>query len=405
MQKLAARIGDAQESIFSRMTSLAQEKKAINLAQGFPDFNGPQELITRIHFHLDMCTNQYTRSYGHLALCHALHHYSNRFLPRTYDALDEITVVNGATEGILCTVLALVNPNSKILVFEPFYESYLGCAKMADAELVGVALLPPSESQVDDGMWHVDWTAFDNALNNDVALIILNHPHNPTGKVFNQDELEKIFAKAQKRAIPVAIDGVYENLVYPPNNIDFLPFLPRYSDNIIYISAISKSFSFTGFKIGWVFAPKEYTRGIRTVHQAAVYCQPPHLQLAVADLLEDKAFLQSYFSKFREDFLHMRNDARKALMDFGFYVPNAQGTYFLMAQKHKAPLNTIKDSDLAIELLEQCGIATIPVSGFYVGNPILVDWLRFAFCKRSETLISLRAALTRIERTHLSVEI
>lgn len=376
------------------MTRLSQEQKALNLAQGFPDFAGPSYLIERIHAHLDSCPNQYTRAYGHPRLCEALHAYSARSLPRSYDALEEITVVNGATEGICCTIVGLVEPGKKVLVFEPYYESYAGCAKIAGLELAGVPLLPPvNTKELDQGLWSIDWEQFDEAMKNNVGIVMLNHPHNPTGKVFNEEELRRIFSCAEKQGIPVAIDGVYENLVYATGPKNFMPFLARYSENIIYISSISKSLSFTGFKIGWVFAPKAYMRAIRAVHEAAVYCQPPHLQLAVADMINNHKHFDDYVNQLRRDFLHIRDDMRSALTDFGFSVPNAQGTYFLLAQKNEAPLKTLSDQEMAFELLEQYRIATIPVSGFYVGEPLLKDWLRFAFCKRPETITAFKKAL------------
>lgn len=405
MQKLAKRFQKAEESIFSRMTRLAQEKNALNLAQGFPDFDGPHELISRIHFHLDNCPNQYTRSAGHLALCQSLHSYSKKFLPRTYDAIDEITVVNGATEGLLCVVLALVDPKKKILVFEPYYESYLACAQMAGADLIGVPLLPPkNNSELDEGLWQIDWDVFDKALKEDVALILLNNPHNPTGKVFNKEELKRILSKAKEKDILVAIDGVYEHLIYPPFQKDFIPFLADFSENIIYISAMSKTLSFTGFKIGWVFAPRALTIGIRAVHQAAVFCQPPHLQLAVADILQNEDFLASYLVSFKEDFLLKRDKTRQILSDFGFRVPNAKGSYFLMAQKHNSPLLATNDQTMALELLDNYGIATIPMSSFYAGQTILHDWLRFAFCKKPETIATLKAALKKPNQKNTPIQ-
>ena len=394
MNKSAMRFQNIEESIFTRMTRLAVEQKAFNLAQGFPDFSGPSYLIERLHYHLDTCTNQYTRSPGHLALCEALQNYSRQYLPRTYDAGQEITVVNGATEGVLCAVVGLVNPGQKILVFEPYYESYLTCAQIAGAELVGVPLLPPNNDQeLEDGVWHIDWSRFENAIKNNVGLILLNHPHNPTGKVFAEEELIKIFDTAQKHNIPVAIDGVYEQLVYSCPRKNFMPFLAKYSDNIIFISAISKTLSFTGFKIGWILAPKAFTPALRRVHEGAVYCQPPHLQLAVADMLNNEAIFSAYVKEQRINFMHIRDEMRVALSNFGFRVPNAQGTYFLLAEKHKAPLKANLDIEMAEELLNKHKIATIPVSGFYVGPVILENWLRFAFCKRPETIAACKKAL------------
>lgn len=394
MIQSAMRFRDVKESIFATMTRLAQEKCALNFAQGFPDFNGPEYLVHRMQMHLNTCPNQYTRSAGHEALIHAIADYYQHQLPRTYDPIHEITVVNGATEGILCAIVGLVDPGKRILVFEPYYESYQSCAKIAGADLVGVPLLPPRyEDEYEQGLWHIDWEIFEHTMNNNIGLIMLNHPHNPTGKVFKADELHKIFVRAKKLNIPIVIDGVYENLVYAPLNTSFKQFLGEFSDQIIYISSISKTFSFTGFKVGWVLAPKAYTRAIRTVHEAAVFCQPPHMQLAIADILQQKDFLKTYLNKFHADFLKKRNHMRAILKEFGFYVPKAQGSYFLMAKKNKAPLLGSLDQDMAMELLDKYSIASIPVSGFYSGAVVLHDWLRFAFCKRNETIEALSKAL------------
>lgn len=383
----AERFSSIRESIFARMTREAQTRNAVNLAQGFPDFDGPTELISRLHSRLDSTTHQYTRSSGHLELCHALHSYAKDVLPRAYDPVDEITVVNGATEGIFCTIMGLVNPKKKILVFEPYYESYLACARMAGAELIGVPLVAPTESAaIENGHWQIDWHNFEQAMSDDVALIMLNHPHNPTGKVFDTDELDRIFAHARKRGIPVAIDGVYENLVFPPHDQSFIRFPAAYCDEAIFISSISKTLSFTGFKIGWVFAPKKYMAGIRAAHEATVFCLAPYLQLAVADILKDADFLHAYLARQHDEFVARRDAMRKILIDFGFNVPNPQGAYFLMAQKHCAPLQSADDTMLASEILDRYGIAMLPVSGFFVENSPLKDWLRIAFCKRLETI-------------------
>ncbi len=394
MEFSAIRFRESVESIFSRMTRLALERSALNLAQGFPDFSGPSYLIERMHAHLLSCPNQYTRSAGHPILCTALHEYSKRFLPRAYDATCEITVTAGATEGIFCVIAGLVNPGQKVLVFEPYYESYLACAKIAGGELVGVPLLPPiDEEDVENGVWTIDWSRFEQAMTDDVALIMLNHPHNPTGKVFGIDELERIFATARARDIPVAIDGVYEHLVYSSPKNEFTPFIERYSDQTIFISGIAKSLSFTGFKIGWIFAPNTYTKAIRAAHEAVIFCLPTHAQLAVADMLNNDEIFVPYISGLKESLRNARDEMRSLLKHFGFRVPNAQGSYFLLAQKHVAPLFGATDQDLSMDLLERYKIATIPVSGFFTGTPVLSDWLRFAFCKRPETVAALKNAL------------
>lgn len=388
----AFRFNTITESIFARTTREAQKRDAINLAQGFPDFDGPRQLIERMHAHLDKGPNQYTRASGHPALVHALSNYSQSFMPRVYHPEDEITVVNGATEGIFCTVMGLVNPTQKILVFEPYYESYLTCAFMAGASLVGVPLISEF-ADGDDGHWTIDWERFYQAMDDDVALIMLNHPHNPTGKVFKAHELQKIYARAREKNIPVAIDGVYENIVYPPADQTYQHFPAGYSDETIFISAISKTFSFTGFKVGWVFAPKKYMRGIRAAHEAAVFCQAPHMQRGVAEILGDLDFLKPYLAHLCKDFMHLRDLMRPILQDFGFHTPNPEGAYFLMAQKHHASLTAVTDNEMASEIMDRFGVAMLPVSSFFVSDAPMKDWLRVAFCKRPETIERVRTLL------------
>lgn len=383
----AHRFAAVNESIFARMTRAAQQQNAINLAQGFPDFLGPKELIERMHVHLDSNANQYTRASGHPALVHALNTYAENFLPRTYDALEEITVVNGATEGILCTILGIVNPSQSIVVFEPYYESYKACALMAGAELVGVPLIAPVDDvEAKAGHWSIDWTCFERAMQRDVGLIIINHPHNPTGKIFSITELARITARAREEKIPIAYDGVYEHLVYPPHDREFIRFDSTYSSETIYISSIAKTLSFTGFKIGFVFAPKKFQAGIRATHEAAVFCQPTHTQRAVADLYSDLEFFSGYLPRLRAEYQARRDAMQKILLDFGFWVPSVQGSYFLMAQKHNAPVRSCDDNALAEEILQCFGVALLPVSSFFVDKPTLCDWVRVAFCKNDETI-------------------
>jgi aspartate/methionine/tyrosine aminotransferase len=364
----AARWSGFGTSIFTEMTELARSLDAVNLAQGFPDFHGPAELLRAVESHARTSHHQYAPSFGEEAL--------RRAVGRRVDAdpRTEVTITSGATEALYSAINALVDPGDRVVVFEPMYDSYAQCIANAGGVLVPVRLHAPD--------WRIDWDELEAARAGGFRVLLLNTPHNPTGKVFTADELARIAAIVRDADAVAVTDEVYEHMVYDGAEHVSLATLDR--DRTVRISSAAKTFGFTGFKVGWVTAPPALTASVRLVHQAVVFATPPFLQTAIAEVMDDDAWLTAYFAELRTAYQARRDLLRAALLAAGFDVPQVRGTYFLMAGFARlAPDRT--DVAFARDLIETRKVAAIPPSAFYA-RPVALPWLRFAFCKRDETL-------------------
>ena len=373
-------------SIFTEMSAMARQVGAINLAQGFPDFPGPDALLQRVSHHLHHCHNQYSISYGEPALRQALVGFLKDATDVTYDPETEITVTSGATEAIFCAINAMVNPGDRVIVFEPYYDSYSQCIANAGGTLVPIRLYAPDTPQgLEVGGWAVDWAAFDAAVAGGFRLLLLNTPHNPTGRVFSRVELERIAAALLRCNAFAVCDEVYEHLTYDGVTHESLASIESVRDRVARASSAGKSFGFTGFKVGWITAAPAITKAIRLVHQVTVFSTNAHCQLGLADMLQDTAWLKGYLTSFQSEYSSLRNTLTKILQNAGFVVQPSQGTYFLMASYAKR-FGDRPDVQVAKELLQQHKVAALPTSPLYVKAPVSLPWLRFAFCKKPETL-------------------
>lgn len=383
---VAQRWGQFTTSIFTAMSELAREFKAVNLAQGFPDFPGPQKLLDAVAKHVQTCHNQYSHSSGEEALRVQLSEFICDTTGANYDPKTEITVTTGATEGIYAAINAFVNPGDKVVVFEPFYDSYAQAIANAGGQMVPVRLhAPDTPLGLRSQGWAVDWEEFDAVSAGGFKLLLLNTPHNPTGKVFTETEIERIVSKVLKNDAILVADEVYEQLIYEPAQyVSSLQFQQARS-HIVRISSASKTFGFTGFKVGWIAAPPHLTQGIRLVHQGVVFSTNAHVQLGIAEVLSDKAWLSQYLKELKSEYLEKRNFLTNSLERAGFTVSPCQGAYFLMANYEKLG-GGIQDVAFAKQLIESRSVAAIPPSVFYVAPPKNLPWLRFAFCKKKETL-------------------
>jgi aspartate/methionine/tyrosine aminotransferase len=375
--RLAARWAGFGTSIFTEMTELARARGAVNLAQGFPDFHGPDELLRAIAAHVQSSHHQYAPGNGEERLRRAVARFVASTTGVERDWATEVTITTGATEAIYATVNALVNPGDRVVVFEPLYDSYAQAVANAGGVLVPIRLHPPD--------WHVDWAELDRARDAGFRLLLLNSPHNPTGKVFTDDELARI-ADALRAADAVALcDEVYEQMTYDGARHVSLSTLPEVRDQVVRISSAAKTFGFTGLKIGWATASRELTAAVRLVHQATVFSTSPFLQTAIAQVLEDDAWMERYLDELRTTYKGKRDFLTRALTQAGFDVPAVRGTYFVMASFARlAP--ELTDLEMTRRLVEEKGVAAIPPSVFYTQPPGPLPWLRFAFCKRDETL-------------------
>jgi aspartate/methionine/tyrosine aminotransferase len=380
--RLAARWAGFGTSIFTEMTDLARARGAVNLAQGFPDFLGPDELLRAIASHVETSHHQYAPGNGEERLRRAVSRFvaSTTGIERAWAS--EVTITTGATEAIYSTVNAVVNPGDRVVVFEPLYDSYAQAVAQAGGVVVPIRLHPPDAATAD---WRVDWDELDRATAAGFRMLILNSPHNPTGKVFDEGELARI-ARALRAADAVALcDEVYEQMTYDGARHVSLSTLPEVRDQVVRISSAAKSFGFTGLKVGWATASRELSSAVRLVHQATVFSTNPFLQTAIAQVLEDDAWMERYLAELRTTYQAKRDLLIAALTAAGFDVPAVRGTYFVMASFARlAP--ELTDLEMTRRLVEEKGVAAIPPSVFYARPPGPLPWLRFAFCKKDETL-------------------
>ena len=376
----ADRVATFGTSIFAEMSRLAVEHKAINLGQGFPDFDGPEEVKEVAIAAIRAGENQYAVSMGQPALRRAAAAHSQRFYGQTFDPESEVTVCSGATECLFAAVQGLVNPGDEVIVFEPFYDSYVPIVLMAAAVPRCVPLHAPIAAQP---TWHFDPAELAAAFNDRTRMLILNTPHNPTGKVFNAEELAQIAALCVQWDVLALCDEVYEHLVYDGLRHQRLSAQPGMAERTITVSSNGKTFGFTGWKIGWALAQPDLTRAVRQAHQFITFATSTPFQAAAAAAL---ALEDSYYQSLAADYRARRDYLVGALQAMGLRVSVPQGTYFIMADI--TPLGYDDDVTFCRWLTTQVGVAAIPPTAFYTDahKHLGRTWARFAFCKRRETL-------------------
>ncbi len=381
MPVMRAALAPFGTTIFSEMTRRSTERGAINLAQGFPDFDGPELAKEAAVTAIRAGHGQYARMSGLPELHAAL---SRRY--RTLYGLDyaegtELTVTSGATEAIAATILGLTEPGDEVVLFEPYYDSYRASVALAGAVPRFVALEPPR--------WSLDVAALEAAIGSRTRLLVLNSPHNPTGKVFTRDELLAIAALCRARDVVVVADEVYERLVFDGTHVPIAT-LPGMRDRTVTISSFGKTYSLTGWKIGWAAASPPLTAAVRAAHQFLTFATATPLQHAAAAALDGgEAYVDALVATYRA----RRDRLVAALREVGFAVEPPAGTYFVAAGI--GPLGWDDDVAFCDHLLDEVGVAAIPPSVFCERKELGRTWVRFAFCKRESTL---DAAIERLSR-------
>ncbi len=362
-------------TIFAEMTALAEEHGAINLAQGFPDFEGPSEIVEAAVRALRSGENQYARSRGHPELVRAIADTQKDLYGLEYDPMEEIVVFSGATEGIAASMLGLLNPGDEVILLEPFYDSYPPGLALSGAVPRYLTLRAPD--------FALDGDALRALVNDRTRMIVLNTPMNPTGKVFTAEELEIVAALCREHDLIALTDEVYEHLVF--DNARHIPLasLEGMRERTLTLSSAGKTFSFTGWKIGWGTGPRALIDGAQAAHQFLTYAISTPLQVAVAFALRN--YTEDFRSEFRAEYTARRDYLVSALESAGFSVSVPQGTYFIMAGFQE--LFSGDDRAFAYWLTENHGVVPLPPSSFYHSDVEEGRRLtRFAFCKRMETL-------------------
>jgi N-succinyldiaminopimelate aminotransferase len=358
-------------TVFAEMSALAARTGAINLGQGFPDTDGPASLLEDAVAAIRGGANQYPPGPGVLELRQAVAAHQARFHGMRVDP-DDVLVTVGATEAISATVLALTEPGDEVVTFEPYYDGYAASIALAGATRRTVVLRSPD--------FTVDEAALRAAFSARTRLVLLNTPHNPTGKVFTRAELELVARLAAEHDAIVVSDEVYEHMTFDVPHVPIAT-LPGMAERTLTISSAGKTFSVTGWKVGWVHGPTELVAAVRAVKQFLTFVGSGPFQPAVAKAL---ALPDEYFAGLRADLARKRDLLMSGLEAAGFAVNRPDGTYFVTADA--APLGHRDAMALCWQLPELAGVVGIPVSVFHDDPAAAPSLVRFAFCKKDEVL-------------------
>ncbi|WP_369959850.1 pyridoxal phosphate-dependent aminotransferase [Pseudomonas benzenivorans] len=361
-------------TIFTRMSQLAAETGALNLSQGFPDFDGPQALRDAVARHIAAGHNQYAPLAGLPALRQQVAAKIARSYGRTVDMDGEVTISPGATQGIFCAIQTLIRPGDEAIVFDPCYDSYEPSVELAGGRCVHVPLALPD--------FAIDWQRLADALSPRTRLIVLNSPHNPSGALISRADLDRLAALIRDRDIYLISDEVYEHLVFDgARHASVLAHEELYARAFV-VSSFGKTYHVTGWKTGYVVAPPALTAELRKVHQYVSFCGVTPLQWALADYMaehpEHVEELPAFYQAKRDLFCDLLKDSR-------FSFQRAPGTYFQLAD-YSAIRDDLDDVAMAEWLTREHGVATIPVSVFYQEPPKDLRLVRFCFAKREDTL-------------------
>ncbi len=381
---IADRVRFFTESVIREMTRLATQHGAINLAQGMPDFETPQELKDAACRAIQDGYNQYAVTWGSPLLRKAIAEKARRFNGIDCDPDEHITVCCGATECMLASMLAIINPGDEVIVFQPFYENYGPDALLSGAKPVWIPLHPPE--------WRFDPEELRRAFNRHTKAIILNTPNNPTGRVFSREELTLIAELCREHEVFALADEIYEYIIYSDQPHISIATLPGMAERTVTISGLSKTFSITGWRLGYCIAPREITNGIRRAHDFLTVGAPHPLQVAGAIAL---GWPDSYYQKLREDYRQRREIMTGYLREAGFEFRAPDGAYYIMTDI--TPFGATDDVEFVRWMTSEIGVAAVPGGSFYAPRSLGRTKVRFMFAKRDETLHQAGERLRRIQ--------
>ncbi|MBR3125975.1 MAG: aminotransferase class I/II-fold pyridoxal phosphate-dependent enzyme [Mogibacterium sp.] len=380
MQKLSKKTEHFTDSVIRRMTRIAYQYDSINLSQGFPDFAPPEMLLNRLGETAGMPdVHQYSITFGDPGFRRALAEKQSRFMGMDIDPDTEITVTCGSTEAMMSSVLTVADPGDKIIIFSPFYENYGADTILSGAEPVYVPLIPPD--------FHFDAEVLEDAFRQHPKAMILCNPSNPTGKVFTREELEIIANLAIKYDTYVITDEVYEHIIYEPYKHTYIASLPGMRERTLSCSSLSKTYSITGWRIGYVIAPPEITECVKKVHDFLTVGAPHPLQEAVIPGLKAGP---EYYKGLVDLYTHKRDIFLKGLDDIGLNHTDPQGAYYVLMDISEFGYES--DLEFCEDMTRLVGVATVPGSSFF-REPVN-NLIRFHFAKQDSTLY---AALDRLE--------
>lgn len=381
----ASRLSGFGESVFSEMSRLAVEHEAINLGQGFPDFPGPDLVKHAAATAINADLNQYAPSHGLPRLRRAIATTFEQSYGRAVDPDAEVTVTSGATEALLATLLAILEPGDEVILIEPFYDAYPAQVVFAGGVPRYVPLQAPG--------WSLDLDALAAAISPRTRAIVLNTPHNPTGKVFSREELAGIAALCQEHDLIAISDEVYDRIIFDGAVHVPLATLPGMWERTVTVNSTGKTFSMTGWKVGYAIAAPALTRAIRTTHQFITFATATPFQDAMAAALED-ALTSNYYAELAAMYTRLRDQLHQALEGAGLPVLPCRGSYFLLADISGLGFDT--DVAFCRFLTTEVGVAAIPPSAFYADPATAPLLARFCFAKRPETIAAAAERLTAL---------
>ena len=385
MQPLSNRTNTFTDSVIRRMTRISAQYNAVNLSQGFPDFDPPKELMDRLSHVAYEDFHQYSITWGAQGFREALAAKQTRFMGHPVDPNREIVVTCGSTEAMMAAMMTVTNPGDKVVIFSPFYENYGADTILSGAEPVYVPLHPPE--------FNFDPAELEQAFQQHPKALILCNPSNPCGKVFTKEELLFIADLAQKYDTYVITDEVYEHIVYAPHKHVYFASLPGMWERTISCSSLSKTYSITGWRLGYTIAPEAITERIKKVHDFLTVGAAAPLQEAVIPGLN---FGQDYYDKLQATYTHKRDLFLKGLKDVELEFSEPQGAYYVLMDI--TPFGYDNDLEFCQVLAKEVGVGAVPGSSFF-REPVN-HLIRFHFAKKDETL---NEALNRLETIHKKI--
>src|SRR5579871_1170894 len=371
------------ESVIREMTRLAMEKGAINLAQGFPDFSAPEDIKRAAQQAITDDFNQYAITWGAKPFRDAIAAKYRKWYGLDYDPEREITVCCGSTEGMIATMLATTNPSDEVIVFEPYYENYGPDTFLCGAQRKLVSLRPPD--------WTFDPAELRRAFSTKTKAIILNSPNNPTGRVFTRDELTVIAELCQEFDALAITDEIYEHILYDSASHIPIATLPGMRERSVLVNSMSKTYSVTGWRVGWVLAAPDLSESIRKVHDFLTVGAAAPLQQAGVLALN---MPDSYYQKLAKDYQGKRDMLLGILEGAGFRCFRPDGAYYIMTDV--SGFGFPDDYEFVRHMIETAGVAAVPGSSFFADSKDGSKLIRFCFCKKYETLEEAKTRLTKI---------
>ena len=373
MQEMSRKTQYFTDSVIRRMTRIAIANNAINLAQGFPDFDPPKELTDRLAEVSAIGPHQYPITMGAPNFRRALAKKCGRFMGRSIDPETEVVVTIGSTEAMVDTLFALTNPGDKVIMFSPYFENYRAQTLLVGCEPIFVPLIPPT--------FHYDANVLEDAFKQGAKAILICNPSNPSGKVFTREELTQIAELAVKYDTYVIMDEVYEHIVYAPHQHIYMNSLPGMWERTVSCSSLSKTYSITGWRLGYAIAPQHIMDKIKQYHDFNTVGAPSPLMEAAVVGLE---MPDSYYEEFGAHYAHMKKLFTEGLDRIGIEYTDPQGAYFVLANIGQFMKKGQSDVEFCEEMAKKVGVAVVPGTSFFMEN--VPDIVRMHFAKKDETL-------------------